>query len=319
MNSWQFFCRIVLVNALPPTTKIVLSYCLSLLTSAMKSLSPLTIANALMWSWVNASSSASSARLISAPFLSPRGEGSRCTICTACSERARVADSCLPQFAYANLVTISPRSFSESSTAATSNSRCRVDLTPISILSKSMNTAILSFCSIESFFFSGRGRFRRCSPAPGWHSRCEGSCSPDDFPHAVKAAPPSGQQPAGGIERLSPPSVVYPTFLPAGARTCARRDRIPPATAGYANSPGYAPVPVYMPKARHRYGRCWSPEYPARDRMSSAPAASYRAAPSPRPPCAASLRAKRPAPSTPVAAGATCAPRRGRARRHRAP
>ena len=48
MNSWQFFCRIVLVKALPPTTKIVLSYCFSLLTSAIKSLSPLTMVNALM-------------------------------------------------------------------------------------------------------------------------------------------------------------------------------------------------------------------------------------------------------------------------------
>ena len=89
----------VLVKARPPTTKMRLSYCFSLFTSAMKSLSPLTMANVLMWSCVNAISSASSARLMSAPFLSPRGEGSRCTICTACSESARVADSCLPQFA----------------------------------------------------------------------------------------------------------------------------------------------------------------------------------------------------------------------------
>ena len=35
--------------------------------------------------WVKAISSASSARLISPPFLSPRGEGIRCTICTAFS------------------------------------------------------------------------------------------------------------------------------------------------------------------------------------------------------------------------------------------
>jgi len=34
----------------------------------------------------------------SAPFLSPRGEGSRWTICTACSESARVAESCLPSW-----------------------------------------------------------------------------------------------------------------------------------------------------------------------------------------------------------------------------
>src|ERR1017187_1332002 len=45
-------------------------------------------------------------------------------------------------------VTISPRSFSASRTAATSNSRCNVDLTPISMLSKSMNTASLSLSSI---------------------------------------------------------------------------------------------------------------------------------------------------------------------------
>ncbi len=50
MNSWQFFCRIVLVKARPPTTKMRLSYCFSLFTSAMKSLSPLTMAKALMWS-----------------------------------------------------------------------------------------------------------------------------------------------------------------------------------------------------------------------------------------------------------------------------
>ena len=103
--------------------------------------------------------------MISAPFLSPRGEGSRCTIGTACSESARVADSCLPQFAYANLVTISPRSFSASSTAATSNSRCSVDFTPISMLSKSTNTAILSFCSILKFPISGN-RFSELAEPP---------------------------------------------------------------------------------------------------------------------------------------------------------
>ena len=46
MNSWQFCCRIVEVNALPPTTKTVLPYSLSLFTSGMKSLSPLTMAKA---------------------------------------------------------------------------------------------------------------------------------------------------------------------------------------------------------------------------------------------------------------------------------
>ena len=99
MNSWQFCCRIVLVNALPPTTNTVLPYSFSLFTSGIKSLSPLTIANALTCVCVNAISSASSARLMSAPFLSPRGEGSRCTICTAFSAIWRVAPSCRPQLA----------------------------------------------------------------------------------------------------------------------------------------------------------------------------------------------------------------------------
>ena len=47
----------------------------------------------------NAISSASSARLMSAPFLSPRGEGIRCTICTAFSAIWRVAPSWRPQLA----------------------------------------------------------------------------------------------------------------------------------------------------------------------------------------------------------------------------
>src|SRR5579871_4180214 len=89
---------------------------------------------------------------MSAPFLSPRGEGSLWTICTACSASARVEVSCRPQFAYAILVTISPRSLRASRTAATSNSRCSVDLTPISMLSKSMNTAILNLSSIQTSF-----------------------------------------------------------------------------------------------------------------------------------------------------------------------
>ena len=99
MNSWQFFCSIVLVNARPPTTNTILPYSFSLFTSGMKSLSPLTMANALMWSCVKAISSASSARLMSAPFLSPRGEGTRCTICTAFSAICRLAPSCRPQSA----------------------------------------------------------------------------------------------------------------------------------------------------------------------------------------------------------------------------
>src|ERR1700683_2398631 len=48
---------------------------------------------------------------------------------------------------------ISPRSFSASSTMETSNSRCSADLTPISILSKSIKTAILSGLSVFSFAF----------------------------------------------------------------------------------------------------------------------------------------------------------------------
>src|SRR5260370_18650476 len=99
--------------------------------------------------------------LVAGRVVAPRGEGSRWTICTACSLSARVADSCLPQFAYANLVTISPRSLRASSTAATSNSRCRVLFTPISILSKSMKTAIFSFCSIIDSLNPAEGRLDR--------------------------------------------------------------------------------------------------------------------------------------------------------------
>src|ERR1043166_3770935 len=62
------------VNAFPPTTNTVFPYSLSLFTRGMKSLSPLTIAKAFTCVWVKAISSASSARLMSAPFLSPRGD-----------------------------------------------------------------------------------------------------------------------------------------------------------------------------------------------------------------------------------------------------
>src|SRR5580658_8493065 len=48
---------------------------------------------------------------------------------------------------------ISPRSFSASRTIETSNSRCSVDLTPISILSKSMKTAILRCLSMFTFAY----------------------------------------------------------------------------------------------------------------------------------------------------------------------
>src|ERR1035441_6011926 len=48
---------------------------------------------------------------------------------------------------------ISPRSFSAWSTIETSNSRCSVDLTPISILSKSMKTAILRCLSMVTFAY----------------------------------------------------------------------------------------------------------------------------------------------------------------------
>ena len=84
MNSWQFFCRIWLVKARPPTTSTLRSYCFSFSTSAMKSLSPLTMTKVLMWLCVNAISSASRARLMSAPFLSPPGVRLRCTMWIAC-------------------------------------------------------------------------------------------------------------------------------------------------------------------------------------------------------------------------------------------
>ena len=84
MNWWQFRCRTALVKARPPTTKTFLSYCWSFSTRAMKSLSPPTITNALMWLWRNAISSASTTKLMSAPFLSPPGVTLRCTILIAC-------------------------------------------------------------------------------------------------------------------------------------------------------------------------------------------------------------------------------------------
>ena len=90
MNSRQFFCRIVLVKARPPTTNTTLLYCFSFSTSEMKSLSPETMAKASMCGWVSAISSASSAKLMSAPFLSPRGPGWRCTICTPCWLKLRL-------------------------------------------------------------------------------------------------------------------------------------------------------------------------------------------------------------------------------------
>src|SRR5205814_10200178 len=73
MNSVQLRCRMLLVNDRPPTTNTCLSYCFSFSTSAMKSLSLPTMAKPVMWWRVKAISSASSARLMSAPFLSPRG------------------------------------------------------------------------------------------------------------------------------------------------------------------------------------------------------------------------------------------------------
>ena len=63
----------------------------------MKSLSPPTMTKALMWGCVNAISSASSARLMSAPFLSPPGVRLRCTILMACCvSAAAVAAGALP-------------------------------------------------------------------------------------------------------------------------------------------------------------------------------------------------------------------------------
>ena len=89
MNSVQFFCITWLVNARPPTTNTLRSYCFSFSTRVMKSLSPPTMTKALMWAWVNAISSASSARLMSAPFLSPPGVITRCTRRTAWLDIAR--------------------------------------------------------------------------------------------------------------------------------------------------------------------------------------------------------------------------------------
>ena len=56
----------------------------------MKSLSPPTITYALMWLCVNAISRASSARLMSAPFLSPPGVRFRWTSFVACCVRERL-------------------------------------------------------------------------------------------------------------------------------------------------------------------------------------------------------------------------------------
>ena len=50
MNSWQFFCIVALVNWRPPTTMTLRPYCFSFSTSEMKSLSPPTMTNVLMWS-----------------------------------------------------------------------------------------------------------------------------------------------------------------------------------------------------------------------------------------------------------------------------
>ena len=59
------------MNARPPTTKTFVRG--GKATSERKSLSPPTITYALMCGWVNAISSASGAKLMSAPFLSPPG------------------------------------------------------------------------------------------------------------------------------------------------------------------------------------------------------------------------------------------------------
>src|SRR6266850_1939255 len=132
----------MLVKARPPTTSTFLSYCFSFSTSAMKSLSPPTMTKALMWLRVNAISSASSARLMSAPFLSPPGVRFRCTIWMACCVMLRLCSPARFQSPYAILVTTSPRSLIASRTAPMSKCRFSVLLTPISMLSKSMNTAI---------------------------------------------------------------------------------------------------------------------------------------------------------------------------------
>ena len=90
MNSWQFFCIVMLVNWRPPTTMTLRPYCFSFSTSEMKSLSPPTMTKALMWSWVKAISSASRAIVMSAPFLSPPGVMLRCTMRMACCVSRRL-------------------------------------------------------------------------------------------------------------------------------------------------------------------------------------------------------------------------------------
>ena len=90
MNSWQLRCMVPLVNWRPPTTRTLRPYCFSFSTREMKSLSPPTITKTLMWSWVKAISSASSAMVMSAPFLSPPGVRLRCTIRMACWVRWRL-------------------------------------------------------------------------------------------------------------------------------------------------------------------------------------------------------------------------------------
>ena len=85
----QLRCITWLVKARPPTTNTLRSYCFSFSTSVMKSESPPTITNALMWLCVNAISSASSARLMSAPFLSPPGVRLRWIMWMACCDIER--------------------------------------------------------------------------------------------------------------------------------------------------------------------------------------------------------------------------------------
>ena len=89
MNSWQLRCITTLVNARPPTTKICLSYCFNFSTSDDEVAVAADDDVGVDVRCVNAISSASSARLMSAPFLSPPGVRLRWTSFVACcvSER----------------------------------------------------------------------------------------------------------------------------------------------------------------------------------------------------------------------------------------
>src|ERR1039458_8201946 len=131
-------------------------------------------------------------------------------------------------------VTISPRSFSASRTAATSNSRCNVDLTPISMLSKSMNTASLSLSSIyfllrrSTLELPGVNRVSRHATRAALECRFCGS----------RARPPGKQDRvsrAGSLKTVFPKADVY---ADPPARRMLRIDRVAagPVTGRTASS-----------------------------------------------------------------------------------